>query len=168
MTTPRALSDAVKADYDRLVELDASGQAAQARWELTRTISGSLILGIALALAVLMLASMSGAVIAGVLFVMLMLGAPFLVIPAAVVFAVAHSALTAGRRRTRARMFTLYGIDVDDRIAPAVYRVNVPATWLHPQLTETRRLLAPSHDTTPAPAVPARAHIADEEPAPAE
>jgi hypothetical protein len=167
MTTRRQLSDAVKADYDRLVALDTAGNAALERWTLTRAISGWLIVGVAATMTLLVLGSMLGSVVAGVLFVMLLLGGPFMVIPAVVVFLIAAANVTARQRGTRARMFTLYGIEVDESITPAVYRVSVPATWLHPQLHDTRRALRDERTDAPAPApaVPAREHLAATEPA---
>lgn len=167
MTTPRQLSDAVKADYDRLVALDAAGASTLARWVLTRTISGGILLGVAATLVLLTLGALSGSALAAVLLVMLLFSGPFLVIPAVSVFAIAVTTVAAKRRGIRDRMFTLYGIDVDESITPAVYRVNVPDRWLHPQLTETRRVLGGERPgaPAPAPAVPAREHVAVTEPA---
>jgi hypothetical protein len=143
MATPRQLSDAVKADYDRIVAANTTDAASTARWNLTRQIAGWLVVGPSAFVILLLLGAVGlQSLVLGAMFFVLTPFAPFIVFPAAIVWFIGVLAADSVHKRSREWMFTEYGITVDQSVTPPVYSVSgLPVTWLKPELTETRRLL---------------------------
>ena len=141
-TTPRQLSDAVKADFDRLIAQRTADTAALDRWGITRAVAGWITLGVVATVLFGLLLALSFGPLGVVLLAFLgVFISPVLFVPAFIVWAVAQSAVYQIRRRAREALFTEYGISVDRSITPHVYAVSTPDRELHPELVETRKLL---------------------------
>lgn len=141
--SPRQLSDAVKADWDRIVAEQPERTRNLERWVLVRNIAGGVA---AVTFLLTLVVFFAGIVLQAFLAVLagIFLAAttvPVVVI-SGIVWAIALIRVDAIRKLERERMFTLYAIRVDERVNPPVYTVTVPGGWLHPDLTATRELLS--------------------------
>lgn len=155
--TPRQLSDAVKADYDEILEGRTEESRTIERWSSVRVISGWISFGVALAVFGTLLTSLvAGSLLGFIVFALLFIGAPLLFVPALIVWAVATTTAASLESKRRARMFALYGVTVDRSVEPHVYSVGtLPVSWLKPELHRTRALLTEGalpevSDTDPA------------------
>lgn len=138
MTELRDLSDAVKADYDRLMEKQTRELATADRWKMVRDLSAAVLLCYVGVLFVLVLwAALTGSLMAMGVATMLSLKAPeVFIVGGAVLCASVFRAHTLSRQ-LREKMFTLYGIAVDETITPHVYSAP-PRAFVGPQLESTR------------------------------
>lgn len=146
MTTPRQLSDAVKADYERLAAEHAQKHPGAEKWQTARNVSKWIAFISLVVIVTSILFAATTATFGGFLLLVLVFPlVPLVLIPAFIVWVVAMVTIDSHRRRTDEAMFTEYGITVDRSIEPPVYSVTIPYAWLPMKLVYTRKILAPDN-----------------------
>ncbi|SDH48239.1 hypothetical protein [Microbacterium sp. 77mftsu3.1] len=148
-TTPNALSDAVKTDYDELVTPLTARQQFE-RWRAVLLVATLVLVGIVIGGVVSTILFTFAGPTGGIVAAIVTGVEPLLLVPAFAVCLYALKQTKRYRAQERETMFTLYGISVDASTTPHIYSIGVPESWVKPALVNTRKALRDA----PVPAAP--------------